>query len=96
MAIATFIYGGYQLTIAATSIIDNAIERIDIAKKQEAKLDELQKTVITLQQEIRELQQDKKVSNNSKNDNSSLRSQTEITNHKSNGRIKTKSKKAEK
>jgi deoxycytidine triphosphate deaminase/cell division protein FtsB len=96
LAIATFIYAGYQLTISVTSIIDDARERIDITKKQEVKLDDLQKTVHTLQQEIQELKQDRKVNNTNNNENSSLRSQTEMTNHKSNGQIKTKSNKAEK
>lgn len=89
LAISTFIYAGYQLTISATSIIDDARERIEINKKQEVKLDDLHKTVNTLQQEIQELKQNRKA-------NSSLRSQIEMTNHKSNGQIKTKSNKAEK
>lgn len=85
IAVGSLIYGGYKLTVSTTSIIDDARERIDIAKKQEGRLDELQKTVISLQQEIQELQQDIKV-----NDNSSLRRQPEMTNNKSNGQIKTK------
>ncbi len=90
-AIATFIYAGYQLTISATSIIDDARERIDITKKQEERVDELQKTVITLQQEIQELKQDRRA-----NYDSTLTSQTEGTNNKSNGQTKANSEKVEK
>jgi deoxycytidine triphosphate deaminase len=43
VAIAAVLYGGYQLTISATSIIDDARKRIDTANKHDFELKELQK-----------------------------------------------------
>jgi len=91
LAAAALIYAGYQLTLSATSIINEARERIEITKTQEASLNELQKTVITLEQEIQELKRDRRA-----NYDSTLTSQTKGTNNKSNGQIKTNSEKVEK
>jgi deoxycytidine triphosphate deaminase len=65
LAIATAIYGGYQLTISATSIIDDARERIDVTKKQEVKLEELQKAINGLQQQITDIRQHRGVTEGS-------------------------------
>lgn len=59
MAIATFIYAGYQLTISTTSIMNDVGTRIDQYKEQGFILDQLQKTVHGLEKEINNLKANK-------------------------------------
>jgi deoxycytidine triphosphate deaminase len=89
LAIATFIYAGYELTITTTSIIDKARERIEVTKNQEATLEQVQKTVQALQQEMKELKQRRRII-----DDSVSASQPEVINNQSNGQTDTGSKKA--
>jgi cell division protein FtsB len=91
LAIATLLYSGYQLTISATSIIDDARERIDIAKKHELALEELQKYVNALQHEINELKKNIRA-----NEQSTSRKQTEGGDEKSKNQIKATVAEAEK
>ncbi|MCD6184585.1 MAG: hypothetical protein J7K84_02150, partial [Deltaproteobacteria bacterium] len=91
IAVAALIYGGYQLIVSTISIIDDARERIDLSKKQDARLDEIQKAIESLEQKIQGLKKNRR-----ENINSAFQSQTENTIRKSNGQIKTNPKKGEK
>jgi len=55
IAIAALIYGGYQLTLSATRIMDDARDRIDHHKNQDLILNQLQEKIQKLEKQIDDL-----------------------------------------